>query len=307
MSGEEVPTEPQFHEIVMAERSSFVGMDPTTKKDDRSKTQIDKMYKKALTKTAAQREPATGHEALITGNLTKPQRDAYLTKFRLAFPDASPGMIEDVKGVLKGEANSDADAELDVIVPIGKTKAPPRIKVNLGTSPEKWTEHTVPGLDYAHHTSRQMAIYTLAYFTFHHLIRDNCLTVKKGSHSRKPNCGCVSLFCNYLRDCLHTLGGKDNIVAVKLYKIAAIPILTELVESQRMIIDGKNDEVALSRYVYGKVFCWPKGTQNRTPHTIINIGGRDTPFCLSIPPPPMELFGRKHSQDAYRSSQTSGY
>ena len=60
-----------------------------------------------------------------------------------------------------------------------------------------------------------------------------------------------------------------------------------------MIVDGKNDETAFSQYLYGKVFCRPKGTQNKTPHTIVNIGGRDTPFCMSIP---MELFGRKNCQ-----------
>ena len=83
-----------------------------------------------------------------------------------------------------------------------------------------------------------MAVYVLGYLTFHRLLRDTCFQSKQGSRGRKPNCCCASHFCLYLRQRLHILGGKDDVVAVKLYKIAVIPMLTELVESQRMIVDG---------------------------------------------------------------------
>ena len=291
MPGEEQPKASPNHEIETVERSSFE-KDPATQQE-RTKEEIDKLFRQALKEKAAQREPKSGHEARV--KLSTPQKNEYMAKFRQVFPNAPPEMLAEVERVLSGMPNEDADQELYTILPETETKPPPtdQIEVVKGAPRGPRTEHSPPDLEYPHESSRQMAVYAVGYLTFHRLLRDTCFQSKKGSKARKPNCCCVSHLCLYLRQCLHTLGGKDDVVAVKLYKIAVIPMITDLVESQRMIIDGENDATAFSRYVYGKVFVRPNATKNHFPHTIVNIGGRDTPLCMSIP---MELFGRKFCQ-----------
>ncbi len=288
LAPEEVP--PPSHEIETVERSSIEGKG----------RKADKAFKKALMNKATEREPVKGHEQPLPRNLSNAQKASYTSKFRRAFPHATPTMMRDVEKVLNGEPHVDADAKLDVIIPNVKVKAPPKQQAEIGNGEKgvKRTEHDVRGLENPYLPSRRMALYALAYFTFHRLLRDTCLVVKDEGVQRKPQCKCASHFCNDLRNCLDILGGKDDIIAVKLFKIAAIPMITELVESQRMIIDGDNDEEAYNRYTYGKIFCRVKLTSNPTPHTIFQIAGRDHGFCASTA---MEVLGRQTSQAVFQN------
>ncbi len=261
---EPVAPEPT-HEIETVERSS-IQADTEEKKDE--------AFAAAMKQKSAEREPVQGHEVPLTRKLTEAEMQHYRSKFREAFPDATPAMMEDVNKVLNQEAHPDADAKLDVVVIDWAIKPPPdkQAAIGNGNKGEPRTEHCASGLGNPCLTSRRMALYLLPYLTFHRLLRDTCLVVKACGTKRKDTCKCTSNFCKHLRKCLHILGGKDDIVAVKLFKLAVIPLLTELIETQRMIIDGDNDEAAFNRYIFGKTFLKKKKTSNKTPHTIFQLG-----------------------------------
>ncbi len=286
---EPVAPEPT-HEIETVERSS-IQADTEKKKDE--------AFEAAMKQKSAEREPVQGHEVPLTRKLTEAEMQHYRSKFREAFPDATPAMMEDVNKVLNQEAHPDADAKLDVIVIDWAIKPPPAKQADIGNGNkgEPRTEHCASGLGNPCLTSRRMALYLLPYLTFHRLLRDTCLVVKATGTKRKDTCKCTSNFCKHLRKCLHILGGKDDIVAVKLFKLAVIPLLTELIETQRMIIDGDNDEAAFHRYVFGKMFVKKKKTSNKTPHTIFQLGGRDFSFCASSA---IEVLGRQTSQQPFQ-------
>ncbi len=92
------------------------------------KEKVEEAFQAALKEKFAKREPAQGHEVPLTRNLMETEMEQYRRKFRDAFPDATPAMLEDVNNVLKQEAHPDADAKLHVIElevkvrPTNKTK-----------------------------------------------------------------------------------------------------------------------------------------------------------------------------------------
>ncbi len=288
---EAVVPPPTNHEIETVERSSIERSMPANAEEK----QVEAAFKAACELKFAEREPAPGHDVPLTRNLTETEMEQYRRKFRQAFPHATPAMLEEVNEVLRQEAHPDADAKLPVIELDVRTKPTPKGQTQAGYPAGLRSEHCFDGVGYPHLPSREVALYALSYLTFHRLIRDTCLIITKDSCKRKPNCQCLSHLCIDFRGRLHTLGGKDDVVAVKLFKIAVIPMLTELIETQRIMFDGVNDEAAFDCFVYGKIFVRSKNMQNNTPHQILEFAGKDHEFCLSIV---IELFGRTTSQAA---------